>query len=137
MAVSKTLLKIGLEALFTSKKQVYKKYDFKELKQFLDNTNTTEWPLVVSAKEHHSFTHVPINYHKYELAKSRCRLLYQEVDDSTLLFKFSYGGVTMIINLLGRDLKWLQHYQAPADRETIYPVHYRAKLAKWLARNTA
>ena len=42
VAVSKTLLKIGLEALFTSKKQVYKKYDFKQLKQFLDNTNGTD-----------------------------------------------------------------------------------------------
>jgi hypothetical protein len=42
--------------------------------------------------------------------------------------------VAMTINLLGRDLNWLEYYQAPAGHETIYPVHFRAKLAKLLAQ---
>jgi hypothetical protein len=130
VAVSKTLLKIGLEALYTSKRKLCKKYDFSEIRRFVDNTDQTEWPLVVSGQEIGAFTSIPINFHKYHLSKFRCQLLYQETDDHTLLFKFNYGGINMMINLLGRDLGWLQYQQPAADHETIYPVHYRARLAR-------
>jgi HNH endonuclease len=134
VAVSKTLLKIGLEALFTSKRKIYRNYDFTELRQFLDNTNSTDWPFVVSPKTTGKFESIPINIHKFHLQKIRCTLLYQETDKNTLLFKFSYAAVHMMVNLLSRDLAWLEFQQAPQDYETIYPVHYRKKLLKFLER---
>ena len=134
VAVSKTLLKIGLEALFTSKRKVYRKYDFTELRKFLDNTNATDWPFVVSAQEIGKFESIPINIHKHHLAKVRCTLLFQETDANTLLFKFTYAGVNMMINLLNRDLDWLEFQQAPEEHETIYPIHFRKKLLKYLER---
>ncbi|SDL51542.1 HNH endonuclease [Pedobacter antarcticus] len=135
VAVSKTLLKIGLESLFTSKRKVFKKYDFTQLRQFLDNSDPTEWPMVVfSGKTIGTFESIPINIHKYHLSRFRCSLLFQEKDSRTLLFKFSYGGIHMMINLLNRDLDWLEEQQAPATHDTIYPAHYRKKLEKHLEK---
>ena len=134
VAVSKTLLKIGLEALFTSKRKIYRKYDFTELRRFLDNTNPADWPLVVSPNIIGKFESIPININKHHLARIRCTLLYQETDKDTLLFKFSYAGVHMMINLLSRDLAWLELQQAPETYETIYPLHFRKKLSKYLER---
>lgn len=134
VAVSKTLLKIGLEALHTSKRKIFKKYDFNELREFLDNTNSTEWPFVVAGKMTGIFESIPINSHKFHLSKFRCSLLYQETDDNTVLFRFGYGGINMTINLLGRDLDWLEEQQAQDTHETIYPIHYRKKVQKYLER---
>lgn len=136
VAVSKTLLKIGLESLFTSKRKVYRKYDFTELRKFLDNTNPTEWPMVVSGKTIGAFTSIPINIHKHHLSKVRCSLLFQERNEHTLLFKFSYGGINMLINLLNRGLDWLEEQQAPATHDTIYPAHYRKKVEKYIEKKT-
>jgi len=136
VAVSKTLLKIALEAIFTSKRKIYRKYNFTELREFLDNTNPTEWPMVVAGKMIGDFESIPINIHKYHLSKVRCTLLLQETNSRTLLFRFSYGGVHMTINLLGRDLDWLEEQQAPDTHDTIYPAHYRKKVQQHVERRT-
>ncbi|MGP2550117.1 HNH endonuclease [Mucilaginibacter rubeus] len=135
VAVSKTLLKIGLEALYTSQRKLYKKHDFTELRQFLDNTNRIDWPFIVSDDEVGSFESIPINYQKHQLSKFRCKLLYQETNDKVLLFKFSYGAVAMVINLLNRDLLWMEQYQTN-KYDTIYPIHFRTKLERLLRRQT-
>lgn len=131
VAVSKTLLKIGLEALFTSKKKVYLKYNFNELREFLNNSNHTEWPLVVAGKTVGDFESIPNYFYKYHLSKARCWLLFQEKNEKTLIFKFKYGGVEMMINLLNRGLDWLEEQRAPETHETIYPAHYRKKVVNY------
>lgn len=128
VAVSKLLFKMALSAIFKSQRKLYNKYDFSELKQFLLNKNTIDWPFLTSTYEIEKFKSVPGFTDKYNLIKLRCSLKYNEADDQTLLFMFIYGGISMLINLLNRNLKWIEYYHINDPLAAIYPLHYRKKL---------
>lgn len=124
---SKLLLKMGLEALSESQKSLYEKYNLTEVKEYLDNKTNTDWPFLVMEKKLPDFNSIPQAADKAELEKFRCELLVREVDEKTLLFNFIYGGVSMAINLVNRELGWTKSYlEAPGNTE-LYPVHMRKK----------
>lgn len=130
VATSKLLLKVALESIYTSKREIFKKYDFKELKDFLQNKNITDWPFVTTSYERDRFISVPSYYDKYLLKKNHCELKYLEISESILLFKFKFGAVSMVINLLNRNLDWTVNTVEQDENARIYPEHFRNKLTK-------
>lgn len=130
VATSKLLLKTGLESIYASKRDVFNKHDFSELKAFLTSKVNTDWPFMTTDYEIGKFQSVPEYTDKYKLTKIRCLLTYLEVDDKTLLFKFKYGGIPMTINLLNRNLDWILSTSKQDDKATVFPEHFRTKLKK-------
>lgn len=122
-ATAKFLLKVGIEALFTSKKKIFKKYNFDELKLHLTNKNNKDWGFILASKEHGKFDTIPIQMDKVKLKKISCELRFHEKSNNELLFKFKYGAVAMIINLINRNLDWVKIYQLNEDHVNIYPSH--------------
>jgi hypothetical protein len=130
VATSKLLLKVALESIYTSKRKTFKKYDFKELKDFLQNKNITDWPFVTTSYERDRFISVPSYYDKYLLKKSHWELKYLEISESILLFKFKFGAVSMVINLLNRNLDWTVNTVEQDENARIYPEYFRKKVTK-------
>lgn len=130
VAASKMLLKTGLESIFTSRRDVFGRYDFSELKSFLKSETNTDWPFMTTDFEIRSFQSVPRYTAKHKLAKIRCTLAYLELDEKTLLFKFKYGGIPMTINLLNRNLDWIALTSQQDNSATIFPEHFRVKVKK-------
>lgn len=50
------------------------------------------------------------------------------INRKTLLFKFKYGSIPMIINLLNRDLDWIRDISKSDVKAILYPEHFRNKL---------
>jgi len=129
-ATSKLLLKMGIESIFKSKNKIFKKMNFEELKQFLRNDNNQDWAFLTSKYNDAEFISIPKFDAKYQLKKINCEMKYKEIDESTLLFKFKYGEIEMVINLINRDLKWVDKYQKEDECSRLYPEHFRKKLKK-------
>ena len=129
-ATSKMLLKTGIEALYKSRRKIYKKYNFKELKDYLQTISNTDWPFVTTSHELGKSISIPRFTDKYDLSKIHCELTYLELDKDTLLFKFRYGVVTMIINLLNRNLDWIEETGKLDSNIGLYPEHYNTKLKR-------
>ena len=128
VATSKLLLKIGLESIYTSQRTQFNKYDFADLKGFLTAKNNINWPFLTTDFEVQKFNSVPKFIDKHLLKKNKCELKFAEINDDTLLFKFKYGAIAMIINLLNRNLDWIQVYLHNAPKAMLYPQHFRNKL---------
>jgi hypothetical protein len=128
VATSKFLLKIGLESIYKSRKDILRKYDFTDLKNFLVLKSNVNWPFVTTDYETSKFESVPRFTDKYKLNQIHCQLKYLEVDMEILLFKFKYGDIPMTINLLNRNLKWVREICAKDELAMLYPEHYRNKL---------
>lgn len=135
VAASKLFLKTGLESIYKSQRSIFKKYDFKELKEFLSGINNKEWPFITTKKELSTFKSVPKYNDKYLLQKTPCSLKFSELDNENLLFKFSYGGIDCIINLTKRNLTWIKDYRSVEVSATVYPEQYKAKVEKIYAEN--
>jgi len=127
VATSKLLLKMGIESLFTSQKKIYMSYDFTDLRDYLLAKTNKDWPFVTNGKQQIKFEDIPQYSIKYKLSKMRVRLRYLEYDSNSLLFKFTYGCVTMIINLLNRDTTWMKDYNKKVQNLFIYPRHFANK----------
>lgn len=127
VATSRFLLKVGIEALFTSKRKVFNNYNFDNLKNYLTNKDNKEWGFITADKEHGKFNSIPSFSDKYALKKINCELRFQEKSSNQLLFKFRYGAVSMIINLINRNLDWVQEYKDKEDDVNIYPLHFNEK----------
>jgi hypothetical protein len=41
---------------------------------------------------------------------------------------FTYGGISMVINLLNRSLDWIEEYSANDSNAVLYPEHYERKI---------
>lgn len=123
VATSRMLLKIGIEALFTSRRKIFEKYDFTELKGYLTNKTNEDWGFITASKEHGKFISIPRFYKKYKLNGINCKLRVFERSRNELLFKFQYGGISMIINLLNRKLDWVWEYKNQEEHVHIYPLH--------------
>jgi hypothetical protein len=122
----KLVLKIGIESIFQSQKQLTEKYDFQDLKDCLTNKNNKDWPFLITKKRLTSFKSIPKYNDKHELKKIRCELLFSELNSNTLLFNFVYGGVSILMNLINRDKSWTDDYLKDRDAE-LYPINMRPK----------
>lgn len=128
VATSKLLLKIALESLFTSQRKIFTKYNFVELKDFLQNRNAKDWPFTITDYEENRFISIPRFTEKHLLKKNHIELKYFEKSHTELLFKFKYGAVPMTINLLNRNLNWIADL-LQKDKDTgIYPEYFKNKL---------
>jgi len=121
VATSKLVLKIALESIFTSQKKLFKKYDFKNLKDFLTTKNNMVWPFMTTDFEIEKFKSVPIQYDKYLLNKNHCELKFLELNHDVLLFKFKYGGVALTLNLLNRNVEWTKSIIEHDKLASFYP----------------
>lgn len=130
VATSKLLLKVGLESIFKSQKTIFRKYDFKELKDYLLTKNNNDFPFLTTDFELKKFKSVPICTDKYLLKKNHCELKFLELNSETLLFKFKYGAVAMTINLINRNLEWIKEVKKSSTMANLYPMHYEKKLTK-------
>lgn len=130
VATSKLLLKIGLESLYTSRKKIYLKYNFNELTEFLLSNATYDWPFITTDAEFDKFDSIPRFDVKHKLNKIKCSLKYLEVDNKTLLFKFKYGDIPMIINLLSRNSEWILKTIEIDSKASVYPIHIGKKILK-------
>lgn len=128
VAVSKLVLKIGLESIFTSQKKIFKKYDFSELKNYLTSKSQEEWPFLTTNIELEKFTSVPTYTDKYKLTQNHCELKFCEVNPNTLLFKFKFGAIPITLNLLNRNLDWIMNILLQEKITSLYPEHYRRKI---------
>lgn len=127
-STSKLLLKMGLEAVFKSQKVIFKKYDFNDLKAYLSTHNNTDWPFLTTDFELGKFHSIPRYTDKYLLKQNHCELKYSEISNDTLLFKFKYGAVSMIINLIDRNLKWIKENMKNDVMAGLCPEHYLSKI---------
>ena len=131
---SKLLLKMALESLYVSRRKIYEKYDFSDLRAFLLNPAGADWPFMTTNAEVTPFISVPTFIDRYKLSGIRCTLRVSEVSDKVFLFKFKYGAVAMVINLLdNKGLLWMKAYQDADPKTMIYPEHFRVKLERRLA----
>jgi len=128
VACSKLLLKMALSSIYTSQRKLYKKYNFSELTAFLTNENQRDWPFLTSSYKNGEFKSIPRFNDKYELKRLPCTLQYFEVDKDTLLFRFTYSAITMIINVLNRNLDWIKEYLSKDSLAILYPDHYQRKI---------
>ena len=127
-AVSKLLLTMGLESVYKSQKSLYDKYDFSELRDYIMNRNGIDWPFVDSQFTMSNFKSVPTFHDKHLLNKAHCKLQFREYNENTLLFKFVYGGVEMMTNLLNRNLEWIAEQNFTKKNSALHPEHYRKKI---------
>ena len=128
VATSRFLLKVGIEGLFTSKRKIFNKYNFNQLKNYLTNKDNVVWGFIMVDKEHGRFDSIPSYKDKYSLKKINCELRFQEKSNNELLFKFRYGAVSMIINLINRDLEWVQKYKDNEEYVNVFPLHLDKKI---------
>lgn len=131
VATSKLLLKMSLESMFVSQNKTFIKYNFSELKDFLKSKNNKDWPFMTSELEIKKFRSIPSYNIKNTLKNQNfSELKFLELNDETLLFKFKFGGVSMQINMLDRNLHWIKQIIKNEEIESIYPEHYRKKALK-------
>ncbi|HLP18763.1 MAG TPA: HNH endonuclease [Chitinophagales bacterium] len=127
-AAAKLLLKTGIAGLYKSHPKVFNSYDFSQAKDFLSGKNNKDWPIITSDFEIGTFRSVPQLEDKYSLSHIDCKLTFLELDLDTLLFKFKYGGIPMMLNLVDRDIWWIRDVIANDPKAVIYPEHYRKKV---------
>lgn len=133
VATSKLLLKMGLESIYNSQKTLFKKYIFKDLKDFLTVKNNKPWPFLTTDFEIQKFCSVPKYDDKFLLKQRHCELKFVEIDENTLLFKFKFGAIAMTINLLNRNLNWIKDNLNLDKKSILYPEHFRNKISKSIA----
>ena len=124
-AMAKLLLKMGYESLYTSQRKLFLKNDFSGLLDFIFRRDSREWPFISCQFAHQGFTSLPRQMDKVNLKRFRCQLLYKEYNDESLLFKFSYGAVDAIINLISRNSSWIPEYMSLDKFPQLYPKNFR------------
>jgi hypothetical protein len=126
-ATSKLILKIGYESIFQSQKELYKSYNFSDLKIYLQNKINMDWSFMTSKLYHYKFKSVPTFYDKHMLNKIHCILSYSEISKECLLFNFKYGGISMFCNLINRNIEWVTPFLEGDSNAQIYPKHLMKK----------
>lgn len=126
-AISRLLLKMGIEGIAQSRRMLYAQTDFTALREFLIKTSTEPWPFLSTKIQHHQFSSLPTQTVKYKLSLIPCRLLVAEVDKNTLLLNFRYGGLSFVINLLNREFHWMSPYMQMAAHGELYPISIRGQ----------
>ena len=127
-STSKLLLKIGLESISESQKKIFEKHSFQDLKDYLITRTNKDWPFLNNHKNIYKLKSITKYTLKHNINRIHCKLEYLELDDNTLLFKFEYGAISLIINLLNRNLDWIKNAILIDKSGTIYPEHYVKKV---------
>lgn len=128
-AAAKLVLKISLESFYKSrKKDIYDKYNFDDLREYVLGISNKQWPFILSDYEPNKFTSVPQFYDKYRLKKRKILLEYLMLNDKTLLFRFNFNGIKMIINTLNRNSEWIKEFQINDSKIQINPEKYKNQL---------
>lgn len=129
MPTAKFLLKVGYQSMYKSKRRIFQKYNYSDLIDYMMNRSNIDWPFVTIQKEINKFYSVPSFTDKYQLNKCHCSLLFNQLNDQTLLFRFVYGGFKATINLLNRNIEWLKEYKSDDNNQiSIYPTHVKKNL---------
>lgn len=115
------LLKMGIEAIFKSKPKLFMNNDFTDLRNYLTNRSNRDWPFITSNKEFGSFFNIPGTFTTKHLKNNHITLRASNEFEDELLFKFRYGSIGMIINLLNRGLNWIYRYRDLDQDCYIYP----------------
>ena len=55
VATSKLLLKIGFEALYQSRRKIFKNYDFSDLTNYLTAKTNDDWPFITTKNDSHKY----------------------------------------------------------------------------------
>ncbi len=126
-ATARFLLMLGLESLYKSQRKIFRKYDFKDAKDYLENKTNLDWGFITADIQHGEFHCIPRFSDKLNLKKIVCELRYQEKDANTFLFKFRYGGISIIINLLGRTYNCADEYFEKEEHVQMWPGWLRKK----------
>lgn len=130
IATAKLILKTAIESIYKSRRDLYTKYNFQELKDYLTTKTNIDWPFLSTDKELTKFISVPQYTDKHRLSKIPCELKFLEVDADTLLFKFKIGAVAILINLLNRNINWTEEIVEVDKNAMLYPIHVREKQEK-------
>lgn len=125
----KLALKLALESIYTSRKEIYAKYNFQELKDYLVKKNNKDWVFLMTDFEQEKFISIPRFKIKYDLKnKNYCELKILEIDENNLLFKFQFGAISMVLNLISRNINWTKIYIENDKLIQVYPKHFRRKI---------
>lgn len=129
-ATSKLLLKIAYEALYKSKPEIWSKYDFTDLVNYIKGIENKPWPFITPKNELQLFTDIPENEDKKALNVIPCQLLFSEEDSENLIFRFVYGqrNLAFEINLLNRNLEWIKPHKDKGNIFCVYPRNFDKKL---------
>ncbi|WP_020534029.1 HNH endonuclease [Flexithrix dorotheae] len=135
VSTSKLLLKMGLESIYISKRKVFDKNDFTDLKNFLGNKNNTDWPFVTRELKYDDqgmFKNILGDYKlRYKLRFIyKSELKYYQKSQTELLFRFNYGSISFFINLLNRGLDWIPSFFQKEEKIKVYPHHFEKKVEK-------
>jgi hypothetical protein len=130
VATSKFLLKMGFESFYKSQQSLWRKYDFRDLKEYLTLKSNKDWAFISRNLYELKFCDIPRFTDKYRLTSIHCSLQYYEFNAITLLFKFKFGGVSFVINLLGRDITWIKICKKVDPTIHIFPEHFNKKIEK-------
>lgn len=136
VSACKLALKIALESIYTSNRKIFAKYNFQDLKDYLTNKNIKDWFFLMTDFENEKFESIPKFKIKYDLKnKNYCELKLLEIDENNLLFKFQFGSISMVLNLINRDIDWACLYHQNDELIQIYPKHYKEKIELLLLEN--
>jgi len=127
-ATAKLLLKIGVESIYKSQHKIYEKYNFQDLKDHLKGKTNTDWSFIRTDLEIEKFTSVLRYIDKHKLKNKHYNLGLLEVDENTLLFKFKFGAVAMVINLVNKNNKWIESFYQKDNSISIFPEHIKNKI---------
>lgn len=130
VATSKFLLMLGIESLYKSRKELFDQYDFTILKNYLTNKSNEDWGFITNIKNPLVFIDIPKGSMGKYIRKINCQMKFNNEYEDELLFHFKYGGIGMTINLLNRDLTWVDDYKEKYDHINIFPSHLDKKYQK-------
>lgn len=128
MATAKMLLKMALESIAKSQNQILLKYNFIELKNYINNISTQDWPFIVTKiLKLYDFKSIPKFNDKHNLNRIKCKLLLFEFSEDILLFEFQYDYISLVINLLDRTYSWSERYFQLDNLVSLYPTYLNKK----------
>ena len=140
VAISKLLLKMGIEALFQSQGEIYDDniYDFSEAKKFVLGENKgPNWPFIMIHSYIRNFedildsTDIKNKKLKDHLLNSKLKIEYLETAETDMLFKFSINKIGFIINLANKKFDWIGRYiESKIVTDKIYPPSVVNKFRK-------
>jgi hypothetical protein len=126
-ATAKFLLKVGFECLYRSKPNIFSKHALAKLIEHLSNIKNYNWPFIITKKSPVKFISIPRYEDKYRLSINKCHLEYYELVNNEILFRFSYGGITAIINLTTNENSWISTFMNHDPLMGIYPASISKK----------
>jgi hypothetical protein len=128
-AMSKFLLKVGIESLYKSQRSLFDASDFSEAKKFFKNVDTKDWPFAMTTQKIVGEESVPRYTDKHKLSKMFCKLSYA-VYSGSVIFRCSYSNIDCVINLSNRSIEWLKEIINGDPFKEIYPEYIRKKVVQ-------